>query len=474
MGWFSSGAKTANGAVKDEVVEKKGFGIKAKYDHGNLEPVELDPSKIKVKKTLVTKEEALPGRKNVMDVSDQHFVLKNQMKGPWAGNLQKCVFGNGCFWGSEKGIWRLPGGGIHSTAVGYAGGFTENPTYEEVCTGKTGHAEAVQVVFDPEKISLTDILRWFWESHDPTQGMAQGNDRGSQYRSILIHFNDEQRQLFEASKSSYENELKAMGKGTGKRITTEIKAAADCEHECVFFYAEDEHQQYLAKPGARPYCSAQPQIVSLRPFEEWAPAELREKFAPKLEEEFWRIHGPKPHCVIKAPHEPIVWSPTKQTAAKKKAKVKAAKPLPKESQDGMADKGDAPEKPVDAEFSSDTGVANAVEIDTRCKKDEETTQANAEVIVQDEAMAAETRPDAASNQTAKEEGTRQAVEEEVKRAAAAETARLKAEANAKTSAALEGQHWRPCAKTAAEQHWFACCRSETLPDVSGEDVHTCS
>lgn len=469
MGWFSSGAKAASGAVKNEVVEKKGFGIKAKYDHGNLEPVELKPSKIRVRRRSVTKEEALPGRKVVMDVSDQHFVLKNPMKGPWADNLQKCVFGNGCFWGSEKGIWRLPGGGIHSTAVGYAGGFTENPTYEEVCTGKTGHAEAVQVVFDPEKISLADILRWFWESHDPTQGMAQGNDRGSQYRSILIHFDDEQRQLFEASKYSYENELKTMGKGAGKRITTEIKAAADCEHECVFFYAEDEHQQYLAKPGARPYCSAQPQIVSLRPFEEWAPRGLREKFAPKLEKEFWSIHGPKPHCVIKAPHEPIVWFPKKVTAAKKKAKakVKATNAPSKEIPDGVADKA-----PVDAEFSSDIGVANTVETETQ-RKHEDTAQANTDVIVRDDATAAEVNPDAAANQIAEDEKTRQAVQEEAKRAAVAEAARLKAEANVKTSEALEEQHWRRCAKTEAEQHWFACCRSETVPDASGEELHTC-
>merc|ERR1712151_963688 len=130
-------------------------------------------------------------------------------------------------WGSEKGVWRLPGGGIHSTAVGYAAGHTPNPTYEEVCSGQTGHTEAVQVVFDPEKISLVDILRWFWESHDPTQGMRQGNDRGTQYRSALYFFDGEQQQLFEASKDAYEKALKANGKGQGPKITTEIRAASD-------------------------------------------------------------------------------------------------------------------------------------------------------------------------------------------------------------------------------------------------------
>lgn len=191
-------------------------------------------------------------------------------KGPWPKGLKVCVFANGCFWGSEKGIWRLPGGGIFSTAVGYAGGYTPNPTYEEACSGRTGHTEAVQVVFDPEKISLVDILRWFWEAHDPTQGflnfggwfrlwllgvffpaeaafqktvppskplktiqhlpwltgMGQGNDRGTQYRSALYYFDEEQRQLYEASCTAYEQALKAKGKGRGK-ITTEIKAAKD-------------------------------------------------------------------------------------------------------------------------------------------------------------------------------------------------------------------------------------------------------
>ena len=201
----------------------------------------------KKKDEMVKKEDALPGRSEAMDVSSHHYVLKNPMKGPWPAGYQVCVFANGCFWGSEKGIWRLPGGGIYSTAVGYAGGYTPNPSYEEACSGRTGHTEAVQVVFDPSKISLVDILRWFWEAHDPTQGMGQGNDRGTQYRSALYYFDDEQKQLFESSKTAYEAALKANGKGRGA-ITTEIKAACEFDGN-VFFYAEDYHQQYLAKPG---------------------------------------------------------------------------------------------------------------------------------------------------------------------------------------------------------------------------------
>ena len=121
-----------------------------------------------------------------------HYVLKNKMEPPYPDHLKVAVFANGCFWGSEKGIWRLPGGGIYTTAVGYAAGFTPNPTYEEACSGMTGHTEAVQVVYDPSKISFVDILRWFWEAHDPTQGMGQGNDRGTQYRSGFYWFDEEQ------------------------------------------------------------------------------------------------------------------------------------------------------------------------------------------------------------------------------------------------------------------------------------------
>ncbi|CAJ1398541.1 unnamed protein product [Effrenium voratum] len=254
---------------------------------------------------MISKEEALPGRQEELRISEKHYVLGTPMKGPWPEGHDMFVFANGCFWGSEKGIWRLPGGGVYSTAVGYAGGFTANPTYEEACSGRTGHTEAVQVVFDPSKIGLVDILRWFWEAHDPTQGMGQGNDRGTQYRSGLYYFNEDQKRLFEASKVAYEAALQGANRGRGP-ITTEILASADFEDK-VFYYAEDYHQQYLAKPRARPYCSAQPQVVPLPSFESWCPEDLQEKYRPKLPEEFWQQHGPSPHCVIMAPNEPILW-----------------------------------------------------------------------------------------------------------------------------------------------------------------------
>ncbi|CAE7774978.1 msrA1 [Symbiodinium pilosum] len=227
------------------------------------------------------------------------------MKGPWPEGMSKFVFANGCFWGSEKGIWRLPGGGIFSTAVGYAAGFTPNPTYEEVVTGRTGHAEAVQVIFDPAKIDLVDILRWFWEAHDPTQHMGQGNDIGTQYRSGLYYFDDDQRQLFLASKAAYQDALRAAG--IQREVSTEIRAASDFPNG-VFYYAEDYHQQYLAKPGSRPYCSAQPQEVPLPPFSKWATPSLRTKFQQRLPDTFWQTHGPAPHSVIRSPDSPIDWT----------------------------------------------------------------------------------------------------------------------------------------------------------------------
>ena len=205
-------------------------------------------------------------------------------------------------WGSEKGIWRLPKG-IYSTAVGYCAGYTPNPTYEEACSGRTGHTEGVRVVYDPNEISFVDILRWFWEAHDPTSGMGQGNDRGTQYRSGFYYFDDEQRQLIEASKAAYEKAL-------GRPITTEIAAASDYDkYGGLWNYAELYHQQYLAKPGARPYCSAQPQGISLPPFAEWCPKQLQEKHAPKLPESFWQKHAPRRGCsVVQESNEPIATS----------------------------------------------------------------------------------------------------------------------------------------------------------------------
>ena len=259
---------------------------------------------------MVTPEQALPGRKQPMANIDnlRHYVLGNKLTEVPEGH-DVCVFANGCFWGSEKGIWRLPKG-IHSTAVGYCAGFTPNPTYEEACSGRTGHTEGVRVVFDPKEVSYVDIMRWCWEAHDPTSGMGQGNDRGSQYRSGIYYFNDEQKQLIEASKKAYE---KALTEKTGRdrKITTQVAAASDYDkYGGLWYFAEPYHQQYLAKPGARPYCSAQPQGVSLPAYDEWCPfpegSELREKYRPTLPESFWSKHAPRRGCsVVSEPNEPI-------------------------------------------------------------------------------------------------------------------------------------------------------------------------
>merc|ERR1711920_875203 len=248
---------------------------------------------------MISPEEALPGREQTMQVAGRHYVLGNKMNEVPEGH-KVAVFANGCFWGSEKGIWRLPGDGVYSTAVGYCAGFTPNPTYEEACSGRTGHTEGVRVVYDPEKISFVDILRWFWEAHDPTSGMGQGNDRGTQYRSGFYWFDDEQRALIQASKAAYEQ---ALG---GRTITTETAAASDYDkYGGLWYNAEAYHQQYLASPGSRPYCSAQPQGVSLPKFEQWAPEGL-EHHKPKLPEAFWAVHAPARGCsVVNSPNEPI-------------------------------------------------------------------------------------------------------------------------------------------------------------------------
>jgi len=177
-----------------------------------------------------------------MQVPEKHFVNGRRIQPPFPEGLQRAMFALGCFWGAEKTFWQLPG--VYSTAVGYAGGHASNPTYQQVCTGQTGHAETVLIVFDPNKITYEDLLRVFWESHDPTQGMRQGNDIGSQYRSAIFTFDAEQRRAADESKRIFQQALTAARRGT---ITTEIKDAPP------FFYAEDYHQQYLAKnPGG--YC----------------------------------------------------------------------------------------------------------------------------------------------------------------------------------------------------------------------------
>ena len=181
-------------------------------------------------------DEALPGRSDAMPVPPRHFVGGQPMQPPFPAGSQRLLAGLGCFWGAERKFWETPG--VITTAVGYAGGTTPNPTYEEVCSGRTGHAEVVLAVFDPARVAYADLLRVFWETHDPTQGMRQGNDVGTQYRSALYCFDDDQRELALASRDSYQAALDAVGYGA---ITTAIEAAP------AFYYAEHYHQQYLAK-----------------------------------------------------------------------------------------------------------------------------------------------------------------------------------------------------------------------------------
>lgn len=197
----------------------------------------------KKKLELPTAEEALPGRTDrQMRVGASHTVLHHPLKGPWPEGIETALFGLGCFWGAERKFWQQPG--VYSTAVGYAAGHTPNPTYEEVCSGMTGHNEVVLVAYDPKKISYAQLLKVFFESHDPTQGMRQGGDMGTQYRSGVYAFTTEQRKQAEEAKATYDKALRAKGYGA---VTTEVLPAGD------FYYAEDYHQQYLDKnPGG--YC----------------------------------------------------------------------------------------------------------------------------------------------------------------------------------------------------------------------------
>lgn len=191
---------------------------------------------------MPTPEAALPGRSVEMSVPESHYVNGHPLKPPFPEEMELAMFGLGCFWGAERVFWEADG--VFSTSVGYAGGYTPNPTYEEVCSGMTGHNEVVRVVFDPKKVPFSRLLRIFWESHDPTQGMRQGNDSGTQYRSGIYVSNEQQKRAAIASRDSYGNSLQASGYGP---ITTEITDAP------VFYYAEEYHQQYLAKnPGG--YC----------------------------------------------------------------------------------------------------------------------------------------------------------------------------------------------------------------------------
>src|ERR1043165_2933712 len=193
-------------------------------------------------KSLLPADKTLPGRAAEMPVPDKHFINGHPRKPPFPEGMQQAVFGLGCFWGAERLFWQLPG--VYTTSVGYAGGQTKNPTYEEVCSGFTNHAEVVHVVLDPKQISYEQLLKVFWEGHDPTQGMRQGNDAGTQYRSTIYTYGPEQLKAAQDSKQRYEQALKQKGRGS---ISTEIREAP------AYYYAEDYHQQYLGKnPGG--YC----------------------------------------------------------------------------------------------------------------------------------------------------------------------------------------------------------------------------
>ena len=190
------------------------------------------------KVTMPSADSALPGRSDAVQVADRHVVLGSKMREPFPEGLEVALFGAGCFWGVERKFYNVPG--VYSTQVGYAGGFTPNASYREVCTGKTGHNEVVRVIFDPKKVSYAELLKTFWENHDPTQGMRQGNDQGTQYRSGIYTYSPAQKAAAEASKNAYQHKLEEAGYG---KITTEIVDAP------AFYYAEDYHQQYLEKRG---------------------------------------------------------------------------------------------------------------------------------------------------------------------------------------------------------------------------------
>jgi len=191
---------------------------------------------LSAKQHVISPEAALPGREQTMPVASRHYVLDARLAPPFPDTTELAVFGLGCFWGAERKFWEASG--VYSTSVGYAGGFTPNPTYEEVCSGRTGHTEAVQVVFWPERTSYQELLRVFWEAHDPTQGMRQGNDMGTQYRSAIYTFGEGQLEAARVSEAIFEKSLRAAGYG---EITTEIRSVTE------YFFAEDYHQQYLAK-----------------------------------------------------------------------------------------------------------------------------------------------------------------------------------------------------------------------------------
>jgi len=250
--------------------------------------------------------EGSPTRPVSLGVLGEHRVLGSSLLPPWPSECRRALFAAGCFWGLEKGFWRLPG--VHSTAAGYACGHTAHPTYSEVCTGLTGHTEAVQVVYDPARIAFADLLRWFWEAHDPTQGMGQGADCGTQYRGAIVTFDAEQHAQATASRDAYQAALASSGRffTSARVITVEIPPPPPQGTSISFYYAEELHQQYLARPDCTSYCTAQPLLISLPPFETWAPNALHSsEHSPKLPERFGAKFAPVEHCALRTPNEPI-------------------------------------------------------------------------------------------------------------------------------------------------------------------------
>ncbi len=217
----------------------------------------------------------------------KHFILETTLNEPLQATEEEILFGCGCFWGAEKSFWKLPG--VKTTSVGYAGGENINPTYQQVCGGRTNHAEVVRVTWDTKKIDLSDLLKMFWECHDPTQGNRQGNDRGSQYRSVIYTYKSRHTDMAFASKNEYQKLLRDKGFGD---ITTEI------QENINFYFAEEYHQQYLAKPGSRPYCSAMPSKVLLGNFK-GANYKLNKKVWLNFD---WNIS----HCVLRSNNDPII------------------------------------------------------------------------------------------------------------------------------------------------------------------------
>jgi peptide-methionine (S)-S-oxide reductase len=226
-----------------------------------------------------------------MAIPAKHIVLGTPLNPTDNPKLHSAVFATGCFWGSEKAFWRMPG--VYTTAVGYIAGSATNPSYDQVCSGRSGHAEAVQVFWDPERLAFADLMREFLESHDPTQGNGQGNDRGTQYRSGVYARSEEDYQVAKAAIAAYQKAL-------GRKVTSEVVFPAP-----DFYFAEKYHQQYLAIPGNRKYCSAEPTGVRLPPAETWLPAGAT---PPKLSQKYWDEHAPTPGCVLKQPDEQIKWA----------------------------------------------------------------------------------------------------------------------------------------------------------------------